>query len=48
MGSQIKNVKDFKVSQSDFIVENKGKFREFYSIGSSLGAGKKITLSIFH
>jgi hypothetical protein len=33
-------MEDFKVSQSDFISENKGRFRDYYSIGSALGTGR--------
>lgn len=35
----VAKLEDFKVSQSDFISENKGRFRDFYSIGSALGTG---------
>jgi len=38
-GSAVKKIEDFKVSTSDFISENKGKFRDFYSIGTALGTG---------
>ncbi len=38
-GKSVKKLEDFKVSQSDFISENKGKFRDFYSIGTALGTG---------
>lgn len=39
-------MEEFKVSQSDFISENKGKFRDFYSIGTALGTGKNINIFI--
>lgn len=32
-------IQDFKVSQSDFIAEKKGRFRDFYSFGPVLGTG---------
>ena len=33
-----------KISHKDMINENKGKFRDFYSIGSSLGSGMMIPI----
>eukprot|EP00347_Sterkiella_histriomuscorum_P020848 403336235 len=36
---QVQKLSDFKVSQSDFISENKGRFRDYYSIGTALGTG---------
>ncbi|CDW86359.1 UNKNOWN [Stylonychia lemnae] len=38
-GKQVQKLSDFKVSQSDFISENKGRFRDYYSIGTALGTG---------
>jgi len=37
---QVHTLDDFKVKQSDFIGERKGKFRDFYSFGPQLGTGK--------
>ena len=34
------NINKFTVSSRDFISENTGRFREFYSIGSALGTGR--------
>ena len=36
-------IQDFKVSQSDFISEKKGRFRDFYSFGPVLGTGNTIS-----
>jgi calcium-dependent protein kinase len=38
----VSKLEDFKVTQSDFISENKGRFRDFYSFGPQLGSGIKI------
>lgn len=40
---EVKSMQDMKISQSDFIFENKGRFRDHYSIGISLGTGKRQT-----
>ena len=42
-------MEDFKVKQSDFIGERKGKFRDSYSFGPQLGTGKvymRLSISI--
>ncbi len=34
------------MSQSDFISENKGRFRDYYSIGTALGTGNLSLLNV--
>ena len=36
---QIIDKEGLKISKSDFILANKGKFRDFYSLGQVLGTG---------
>lgn len=36
----VKDAKDLKINKEDFIKNNPGKFKDFYSLGSMLGEGK--------
>ncbi len=46
-GVHVKNLAEFKVTQSDFISEKKGRFRDFYSFGPVLGTGNLIIFLLF-
>ena len=46
-GVHVTNLAEFKVTQSDFISEKKGKFRDFYSFGPVLGTGNLIIFLMF-
>ena len=42
----VNDIGKFTISSKDFISENTGRFREFYSIGSALGTGTSFILKI--
>lgn len=39
----VDKLSDLPVSYQDFISENTGRFKDFYSVGSSLGNGSLIS-----